>query len=84
MVIIQGSEMSAGFHYMVWILGIHCFRLTSLENLTNFEIFFWLQSKNYVADALDNDRELDQEFDSNLQLRNVSQNITDYNIKYMD
>ena len=23
--------MSAGFHYMGWILGIHCFRLTSLD-----------------------------------------------------
>ena len=30
-VIIQGNEMSAGFYYRGWILGIHCFRLTSLD-----------------------------------------------------
>ena len=30
-VIIQGNEMSAAFHYRGWILGINCFRLTSLD-----------------------------------------------------
>ena len=26
-----GDHLSAGFHYRGWILGIRCFRLTSLE-----------------------------------------------------
>ena len=30
-VIIQGYEMSAGFHCRGWILGIHSFRLTGLD-----------------------------------------------------
>ena len=45
----------------------------------------------YVADTLDEqllsrniDRELEPELDSNLKLRNASQNLSMYNMKYME
>lgn len=51
---------------------------------------FLIQSNNYVADVLgekvisrNNNRELDQELDSVLKHRNVSQNLSNYNIEYM-
>ena len=47
----------------------------ALEILTKFELVFWLQSSNYVADALDDDRELDLVTMTEDLTRNLTQTL---------
>ena len=61
------------------------------EKSIKSELVFWLQSNIYVADAFDEqmlsrniDRELEPQFESDLKLRNASQNRSIYSIKYME
>ena len=72
------------------ILHTICWK-DALEKTAKLELVFSMQSMNCVADDwgekmlyCNNEREIDQELDSNLILRNVSQNSPTYNIKYME
>ena len=62
-----------------------------LERSTKSELVFWFQSKDYVADALDedmlycnSDKELGDERDSDVIHWNVFKNPLIYNIKYTE